>query len=140
MLSALDKQNIKAETKFSFARSGGPGGQHVNKTNTKVVLSWNFVHSLALTDEKKNILLPKLYVKFPNGHLILMVEETRSQFQNKELAVIKLFSLLDNLLYIKPLRKETKVKKSVIEKRLSQKKKLSFIKIARKKPKNDFND
>ena len=132
MLSALDKQNIKAETKFSFARSGGPGGQHVNKTNTKVVLSWNFVHSLALSDEKKNILLPKLYVKFPNGHLILMVEETRSQFQNKELAVIKLFSLLDNLLYIKPLRKETKVKKSVIEKRLSQKKKLSFIKIARK--------
>ena len=140
MLSALDKQNIKAETKFSFARSGGPGGQHVNKTNTKVVLSWDFANSLALPDEKKNILLPKLYVKFPNGHLILMVEETRSQLQNKELAVIKLFSLLDNLLYIKPLRKSTKVKKSAIEKRLSQKKKLSFIKIARKKPKNDFND
>lgn len=140
MLSALDKQNIKAETKFSFARSGGPGGQHVNKTNTKVVLSWDFVHSLALTDEKKNILLPKLYVKFPNGHLILTVEETRSQFQNKELALIKLFTLIDNFLQVKPLRKETKVKKSAIEKRLSQKKKLSFIKIARKKPKNDFND
>jgi ribosome-associated protein len=140
MLSALDKQNIKAETKFSFARSGGPGGQHVNKTNTKVVLSWDFVHSLALTDEKKNILLPKLYVKFPNGHLILTVEETRSQFQNKELALIKLFTLIDNFLHVKPLRKETKVKKSAIEKRLSQKKKLSFIKIARKKPKNDFND
>ena len=126
MLSALDKQNIKAETKFSFARSGGPGGQHVNKTNTKVVLSWDFVHSLALTDEKKNILLPKLYVKFPNGHLILTVEETRSQFQNKELALIKLFTLIDNFLHVKPLRKETKVKKSAIEKRLSQKKKLSY--------------
>jgi ribosome-associated protein len=140
MLNALDKQNIKTETKFSFARSGGPGGQHVNKTNTKVVLSWDFVNSLALPDEKKNILLPKLYVKFPNGNLILTVEETRSQFQNKELAIIKLFNLIDNFLYIKPLRKETKVRKSAIEKRLSQKKKLSFIKIARKKPKNDFND
>ncbi len=87
-----------------------------------------------------HVLKPKLYIKFPNGHLILAVEETLSQFQNKELALIKLFNLIDNFLYIKPLRKETKVKKSAIEKLLSQKKKLSFIKIARKKPKNDFND
>ena len=103
-------------------------------------MHWDFVKSDAFIEKKKNILLPKLLLKYPSGRLFLTVEETRSQLQNKELAVNKLFHLLNKLLFVKPLRKKVKIKKSVIENRLAQKKKLSFIKISRKKPSSENND
>ncbi len=140
MLSLEEKENLKTEIQFSFARSSGSGGQHVNKTNTKVILHWDFVKSDAFIEKKKNILLPKLLIKYPSGRLFLTVEETRSQLQNKELAVNKLFHLLNKLLFVKSLRKKVKIKKSVVENRLVQKKKLSFIKISRKKPSSGNNE
>lgn len=140
MLSEREKSNLKTEIQFSFTKSSGPGGQHVNKTNTKVILNWDFLKSVALFEEKQNIILPKLLLKYPNGRLFLTVEKTRSQFQNKELAVNKLILLLNNFLFVKPLRKRVKVKKSVVENRLTQKKKLSFLKNLRKKPGSDYID
>ena len=107
-LSLEEKEKLKTEIQFSFARSSGPGGQHVNKTNTKVILHWDFVKSDALIEKKKNILLPKLLLKYPSGRLFLTVEETRYQLQNKELAVNKLFHLLNKLLFVKPLRKKVR--------------------------------
>lgn len=128
-------EDIKEEVEFSTARSSGPGGQNVNKVNSKVVLRWNVVHSTLLTAEVKSILTAQLKSKLTStGDLIVAVQESRSQRENKELAIVKLNHLLKRSLTPKKKRKPTKPTKASKVKRQKEKKLKSEKKQWRQKP------
>ena len=127
--------DIKEEVEFSTARSSGPGGQNVNKVNSKVVLRWNVVRSILLTEEVKSILATQLKPKLTSaGDLIIAVQESRSQRENKELAIVKLNHLLKRSLTPKKKRKPTKPTKASKVKRQKEKKLKSEKKQWRQKP------
>lgn len=131
----MDKEVLLSELKFKAVRSSGAGGQNVNKVSSKVVLSFDLVNSLGLTQEEKELLLTKISTKLTQENiLILTSEEDRSQLKNKEVAVKKFLKVIENGLKIPKERKETKIPKAVKEKRLQQKKSTASIKENRKKP------
>ncbi len=126
--------NCIKELKFKTSRSGGKGGQHVNKVEAKVILYFNVIESLCLTTKEKDIILTKIGDKLVGGkYLQLIVSETRSQAKNKEIAINRFLSLLNKLLIVKNRRKPTKTPKSVKEKRLKLKRMKSEKKKLRKK-------
>ncbi|TRX58390.1 aminoacyl-tRNA hydrolase [Fulvivirga sp. M361] len=115
--------DIKAEVKVSTSRSGGPGGQHVNKVETKVQLSFDVGQSQLLTDLEKKIIKARHSSKITKeGVLIITADSKRSQLRNKELAFKKLDRLLSKAFTKKVVRKPTKPGKAAIEKRLKEKK------------------
>jgi len=114
------------ELNFSFSRSGGPGGQHVNKVNTKVELRFTIADSTVLTEEEKAILLEKLAKQInQEGELIVIAQETRSQLKNKSKAIEKFYDIINKALKPKKKRKPTTISKAAKEKRLKQKKELA---------------
>jgi len=114
------------ELEFKMSRSSGPGGQHVNKTNTRVSLIFNVGNSAVLNGEEKTILLEKLANKLDNEtNLIIHAQEKRSQIQNKEIGIRKFYDLILKAFEKKKIRKASKPGKAAIEKRLSEKKALS---------------
>lgn len=130
----MNKQELIRELNFKAVRSGGAGGQHVNKVSSKVVLFWPLADSTVFNEEEKSRLTKKLsnYIS-KEGLLILSAEDTRSQVKNKELVIQKLVALLKTALVQQKIRKETKVPKSVIRKNQENKKKLSLKKELRKR-------
>jgi ribosome-associated protein len=114
------------ELEFAASRSGGPGGQNVNKVNTKVTLRWNVAGSDLAAPEEKELLLQKLSSRLTSdGILLITSQEKRSQLQNKEATLSKLDQLLGKAFTQKKKRKATKPSKSAVQKRLDQKKKHS---------------
>lgn len=114
------------ELEFTTSRSSGPGGQNVNKVNSKVTLRWNINASTLLTVEEKELLLQKLSSRLTtDGSLLIVAQEKRSQLQNKEEALIKLDELLKKTFAKKKKRKPTKPSKSSKQSRLDKKKKHS---------------
>lgn len=117
---------LSNELEFSTSRSSGPGGQNVNKVNTKVTLRWNVKNSSLLTPEEKEQLLQKLSTRLTTeGELIVSSQDKRSQLQNKEEALSKLDLLLKKAFMKKKKRKATKPSKSSVKSRLDRKKKHS---------------
>ncbi|MEC4112617.1 alternative ribosome rescue aminoacyl-tRNA hydrolase ArfB [Myroides pelagicus] len=130
----MKKKIIEQELNFKAVRSGGAGGQHVNKVSSKVVLSWDCQKSVGITEEEKVLLLERLKNRInKDGILILETDTTRSQVKNKELVINKLFDLIAKSLKVDKVRKETKVPKSVINKRKETKVKMSLKKALRKR-------
>lgn len=127
-------KDIKKEILVSTSRSGGPGGQHVNKVESKVILKWNVKESQALSEQQKEMLLAEYHNKLTKaGELIVSAESQRSQLKNKELAFKKLDRLLSRAFVKKKKRKPTKPTKAAKKKRLSEKKKHSEKKEMRKR-------
>lgn len=126
-------QVFNEEFDFLFSRSSGPGGQNVNKVNTKVTLKFNIPDSSYLAEDEKAILVKKLESKLDSsGTLIIHCQEKRSQIQNKELAIRKFYDLLKKAFEKKKIRKVTKPSKVSIEKRLKEKKEHSLKKQQRR--------
>ena len=126
---------LGSELVFTTSRSGGPGGQHVNKVSSKVTLQFDVRNSLVLTAEEKDLIFRKLHSKMTReGVLMVTAQETRSQLQNKELAVEKFDRLLDKAFQEKKVRKPTKPSKSVLQARLKKKKVHSEKKQLRRRP------
>jgi ribosome-associated protein len=117
-------EQIGSELKFSTSRSGGPGGQNVNKVETKVTIRWDVVNSELIKPEEKEILLKKLSSRInTDGVLVLNAQEKRSQLENKELVKEKLQNLLKKAFERKKARKATKPTKGSVQKRIEEKKK-----------------
>lgn len=114
---------LDQELMFNFSRSSGPGGQNVNKVNTKVELRFNIDHSLVLGDKQKEMVKLKLSSKInQEGELIIVAQEKRSQVQNKELAIMKFYELINKALTPRKKRLRTKATQASKEKRLKDKK------------------
>lgn len=123
------------ELVFKAVRSSGPGGQHVNKTATKIELSFSIVASEAFTDTEKERIHEKLKSRISqDGILTLQCGETRSQHRNKAIVIERLVSLLKDALKVAKPRKKTKPSKSAIERRLRTKKGNALKKANRKPP------
>ncbi|MGM1056074.1 MAG: alternative ribosome rescue aminoacyl-tRNA hydrolase ArfB [Bacteroidota bacterium] len=130
-----DYEALKLELTFKAVKSSGPGGQHVNKTASKIILNFDLEKSQALSEEEKSRVLKKLASRITNsGEIILESGETRSQHKNKELVTTRFFELIQKALKKEKPRKKTRPTKASKLKRLRSKKIKSEKKIARKKP------
>jgi len=131
----LDKEKIISELQFKAVRSSGAGGQNVNKVASKVVLSFDLNTSQALSQEEKALLSVKLASRLTNEQvLILNCEEDRSQLKNKTLVIKRFLTIIATGLVIPKSRKPTKIPKSVVKKRIKDKKNVADIKRSRRKP------
>ncbi|MBO8218563.1 alternative ribosome rescue aminoacyl-tRNA hydrolase ArfB [Prochlorococcus marinus] len=124
------------ELKWRFSRSSGPGGQNVNKIESRVEIIFNLEDSKVLNDYQKEILKINLKNKLVNNSLRLAVQEHRNQLLNRQLALMKFSSIIKNALNNPfKLRKSTKPTKASQKKRVEFKKKRGELKKSRKKEK-----
>jgi ribosome-associated protein len=120
------------ELVFTASHSSGPGGQNVNKLSTKVTLWFNVVNSPSLSPEQKDLVRRRLVNRIgKDGVLRVISQQTRSQVENKQLAVERFVQLLRNALEQVPIRKKTRVSKGAKERRLEEKKQRSTLKSER---------
>jgi len=131
----MDSEKIISELSFKAVRSSGAGGQNVNKVSSKVVLTFDLNTSQALSEEEKALLLTNIAPRLTTENiLILNCDEDRSQLKNKDIVVKRFLEIIKKGLHVPKVRKATKVPKSVIKKRIKDKKNVSDIKQSRRKP------
>jgi ribosome-associated protein len=131
----MDKQQIVAELNYKAVRSSGAGGQNVNKVSSKVVLYFDVMQSTALTTSEKVLVAENLKSRLTvDGILILNCDADRSQIRNKDIVTKRFLNLIADALLVPKERKATGIPKSVIRKRIKDKKSTSEIKKNRKKP------
>jgi ribosome-associated protein len=117
------------ELKWRFSRSSGPGGQKVNKTNTRVEIIFNIEESKVLNDYQKKVLTKKLKTKLVNDCICLAVQEERNQLLNRQIAIKRISSEIRNSLKnSSKIRKATKPSKASQNRRLDSKKKRGELK------------
>jgi len=133
MSALFPLDDLRKELSFSVSRSGGPGGQHVNKVSTKVTVKFDVNGSKVLTDDQKLVLFQKLASSLTkDGCIVLSAQEKRSQLLNREEVVSKLESMLIKALTPRKRRKPTKPTKGSKEKRITTKKRDSEKKARRR--------
>lgn len=131
----METEKIISELQYKAVRSSGAGGQNVNKVSSKVVLSFDLKNSQALTEEEKLRLESKLSSRLTSEFvLILNCDEDRSQLKNKSIVTKRFLDIITVGLVIPKIRKATKIPKSVIRKRIKDKKNISEVKKTRRKP------
>ena len=124
----------QTELDFTASLSGGPGGQNVNKVSSRVTLWFDVVNSPSLSPEQKDMVMLRLATRIgKNGVLRVISQQTRSQVENKELAVERFVELMRDALRQVPIRKKTRVSKGAKLRRLEEKKQHGILKLARSK-------
>ena len=140
VMKAFEKLHISlnldiplGELRFKFARSGGKGGQNVNKVETKVELLFDIVNSPSLSDDQRDIIFKNLKSQInTEGMLHVISQESRSQWKNREDAVRKFVEIFQKALKPKKKRIKTKITSTGKEKRLTSKKHRGEIKKMRR--------
>ncbi|MBC2716015.1 MAG: aminoacyl-tRNA hydrolase [Desulfobacteraceae bacterium] len=135
MIQITDNLSIaEDELKFSATRSSGPGGQHVNKVNTRITLWFDVGQSPSLTLEQKNQIMSRLKTRVSKDKRLRVISQRhRSQVANRETAIERFAELLKEALTDPPPRKKTKVSKKAKQRRINDKKHHSMIKKHRAK-------
>jgi len=114
------------EITFRATRAGGPGGQHVNTSSTRIELLWDVTHSTAITEEERSRLLEKLAARLDSEGMVRVVaSDRRSQAQNREAAAERLASIVRQALVVPRKRRKTRPTAASREQRLSEKKRHS---------------
>jgi ribosome-associated protein len=132
----LNIEKLIKELNFKATRSSGAGGQHVNKVSSKIELFFDVENSAEFSEEQKKLLLKNLVTRLTKENILLLTcDESRSQHKNKELVIKRFLEIITQGLIIPKKRKPTKPSKSSIRKKAENKKKTSFKKVLRKKPK-----
>ncbi|MCF6296990.1 MAG: aminoacyl-tRNA hydrolase [Flavobacteriaceae bacterium] len=134
----MNTENLIKELNFKAIRSGGAGGQHVNKVSSKIVLFFDISKSQSLSEEEKEILIQNIHTKLTKENiLILNCDESRSQHRNKQIVIQRFLDFIAVGITRPKKRKATKPSKTSIKKRLDSKKKHQLKKVNRKKPNLD---
>jgi ribosome-associated protein len=134
----VNQSEIIKELNFKAIRSSGAGGQHVNKTSSKIELTFDLENSNSLSDNEKALLKIKLSSRLTKENsLILFCDESRSQHRNKDIAIKRFLELIKTNLIRPKKRRPTKPSKASIKRKVESKKRVSVKKALRKKPKFD---
>ena len=116
----------RAELQYRATRAGGPGGQHVNTSSTRIELLWDLPRSQAVTEEQRERIRAKLAARLDaDGMVRVVASDRRSQQQNREAADERLVALVRHALHVPKRRKPTKPPKAAKERRLAEKRKRS---------------
>ena len=135
----FNKTDLQRDIHYKTSRSGGKGGQNVNKVSSKVELLFSITDSTVFTDDEKVLLNTRLQSRFnKDGLLQVICDEERSQLFNKEIALDKLVDILTKALHQPKKRKAVKVSKAAKAARLDEKRKAALKKINRR-TKSDFD-
>jgi ribosome-associated protein len=126
------------ELSMSVARAGGPGGQHVNKLSTKVVLRWSVRDSAVLRDDQRERLLKQLATRLTKeGQLVVAADGDRSQLANRAAARVRLAEMVRQGLHVPKKRRATKPTRGSQRRRLKAKKERKDVKQGRGRPSMD---
>lgn len=126
--------DFTSEISYTTARSGGKGGQNVNKVETMAEARWVVTRSRFFSDGEKDRILRKLDTHInKEGVLLVRCSETRSQLENKAIAGNKMLQMVTKALLVPKKRKPSRIPKAVIQKRLDQKRQQSEKKQSRRK-------
>lgn len=135
MLATAEIEDLKKELRFKTSRSGGKGGQNVNKVETKVELLFDVRSSGTLNNAQKQAVLTKLKSRLDEDDVLHLIEDgSRSQLTNKEEAIERFIALLNKAFIPQKVRKPTKPSKASRKKRVEGKKRNSERKKLRQKP------
>ncbi len=122
----------KDELVFTASHSSGPGGQNINKVSSRVTLWFDVANSSSLSPEQKELIMRRLANRIgKDGVLRVISQQTRSQLENKELAIERFVELMNEALRQAPIRKKTRVSRAAKLRRLEEKKQRSLIKSRR---------